>query len=91
MSLFTRLKNIFRVQSHEAQIFIISIGLFVLQVFTYSIGRSLIRTLVEVAITGLVSYLIIKIFDKNGNYSMYTIWKVLLVIYGAYYLFTAIF
>lgn len=86
MSIGTRLKNIFRVQSPATQVAIIAIGLFIAQLFVYSVGTALLYTLVSVVVFGLIAYLIIKLFDRQGAYSMYTIWKTLLVLYLIYFI-----
>ena len=84
MSLLNRLNNNFRVQSHETQILIIAIAIFVVEFLKLTFFSAIIGTIVALAVSWLISFLIIKIFDRNGDYSLQTIWKTLLVIYLVY-------
>ena len=84
MSLANRLNNNFRVQSQGTQILIIAIAIFIIELLRLSFFSAIIGTGVVVAVSWLISFLIIKIFDKNGDYSLHTIWKTLMVVYMIY-------
>lgn len=88
MSLINRLKDNFRVQSQGTQILIIAIAIFIVEFLRLPLFSAIIGTIVVLAVSWLVAFLIIKIFDRNGDYSMHTIWKTLLVIYLVYTVIT---
>lgn len=81
MSLLNRLNNIFRVQSHATQVLIIAIAIFIVKWLSLSISEAIVRVLIVLAVSWPVSYLIVKIFDRKGEYSFNLIWKGFLVGY----------
>lgn len=84
MSILNRLNNNFRVQSHGTQVLIITIVILIFEFLKGPLSSAIIGTIVVLAVSWLISFLIIKIFDRNGDYSLHTIWKTLLVIYLVY-------
>ncbi len=84
MSLFNRLKDNFRVQSSGTQVLIIAIAIFIVEFLNLPLFSAILGVLISLAVSWLITFLIIKIFDRNGNYSFHTIWKTLLVAYLIY-------
>ncbi len=84
MSLLNRLNNLFRIQSNESQVLIIAIVIFIVEFLKLPLFSAIIGTIVVVAVSWLISFLIIKTFDRNGDYSLHTIWKTLMIIYLVY-------